>query len=272
MSNIITKEVDFNGATLMAVQTKDDGKIYGGVKWFCDGLGMSENQRIHQTSKIQDDAVLAKGVRKILLPTKGGKQEVLCIELHFLPLWLAKINANIIDNPEIQEKLIDYQLHAADVLAAAFLGQSQQAQPRSTSRIKPAVKDAFDAAEYLQTKLGVKPGIAQAACLRSVEKNCGLDLTEIAKLLPAADHDTGFLNATEIGKRIGLSAAKTNLLLVDKGLQVKKEDKWRLTDAGKLHAEEMPFVKNGHSDYQIRWNESVVDALREQPTETAAND
>jgi Rha family phage regulatory protein len=131
------------------------------------------------------------------------------------------------------------------------------------SRVKPAVKDAFDAADFLTERLGIKPGIAQAACLRAVEKNCGLDLTEIAKCLPPAEHDTGFLNPTEIGKRIGLSAVKTNQLLATKSMQVRIDDEWRLTDAGKQYGEEMPYVKNGHSGYQIRWNEKVVDVLKD---------
>ena len=73
--------------------------------------------------KIQEDVVLSKGGRKIILPTTGGNQEVLCLELSFLPLWLAKINANIIDDPEVQDRLVDYQLNAKDVLAEAFLEQ-----------------------------------------------------------------------------------------------------------------------------------------------------
>lgn len=58
------------------------------------------------------------------LPTNGGMQEVLCIELDFLPLWLAKISIT----PKMQKentwtvrRLVEFQLKAKDVLAAAFL-------------------------------------------------------------------------------------------------------------------------------------------------------
>lgn len=39
MSNLVVKEVDFNGSGLMACQNKDDEKIYVGVSWICNGLG-----------------------------------------------------------------------------------------------------------------------------------------------------------------------------------------------------------------------------------------
>ena len=63
------------------------------------------------------------------LPTKGGNQNTLCIDLDFVPLWLAKINItpNMQKNhPEVTNKLIKYQLKAKDVLAQAFLGKQKE--------------------------------------------------------------------------------------------------------------------------------------------------
>lgn len=123
MSNLIPVEqklVDFNGAELMAINC-NDGKIRVGAKWVCNGIGLSEGQYQNQTRKLNEDIVLSRGIAKMQLPTTSGIQEVLCLELDFLPLWLAKINANIIEDPDVQEKLICYQLKAKDVLAAAFI-------------------------------------------------------------------------------------------------------------------------------------------------------
>lgn len=128
MTSLVVKEVQFDGNTLMAVQDKENGNIYVGVRWICQGLGLSDNQQRFERSRVQEDIVLSKGGCKKSLPTKGGNQEVLCIELRFLPLWLAKINANIIDNFEVQSKLVDYQLNAADVLAKAFLEEASNNQ------------------------------------------------------------------------------------------------------------------------------------------------
>jgi len=118
------KLVSFNGAEIMAVKT-DDNKIFAAVRWVCDGMGLTENQRRTQFIKINEDIVLQKGVKKITLPTNGGLQEVACIELDYLPLWLAKINAGIIEDPIVQANVVEYQLKAKDVLAAAFIKQTQ---------------------------------------------------------------------------------------------------------------------------------------------------
>ena len=54
------------------------------------------------------------------LPTQGGEQEVLCLNIDFVPLWLAKISITPSmkeNNPRLVDKLIVYQLKAKDVLA-----------------------------------------------------------------------------------------------------------------------------------------------------------
>lgn len=114
------KLVEFNGSELMAIKC-NDGKIRVGVKWVANGIGLDKSKSDVQVQKIQSDLVLSRGACKINLPTTSGNQEVLCLELDFLPQWLAKINANIIGDPEVQERLITFQLKAKDVLAAAFV-------------------------------------------------------------------------------------------------------------------------------------------------------
>lgn len=124
-----------------------------------------------------------------------------------------------------------------------------------------------EAAKLLTEVAGVKPGIAAAAAYSQIEKRTGEDMSEYKKLLPPAEHETGFLNATEVGKRVGgLSARKLNQVLADLGFQYQEEDSkgremWRLTDEGKQYGEEMPFERNGHTGYQIRWTERVVDVI-----------
>lgn len=142
-------------------------------------------------------------------------------------------------------------------------------KPRKpTSRIRSAVKDALDTAEYIASKLGVKLGIAQAAAISMVEQNSDIKLGQLKGLLPSAEHETGHLNATNLGKLIASSAVDTNRLLIDKNLQyqesnVKGDRYYRLTDAGKDYGEEFPYERNGHCGYQIKWNESVLSILLE---------
>lgn len=123
MNELTVKQVDLFGDTIMAAQDKD-GNIWAGVKWFCEALGLSDGQRQRQTSNIQSDIVLNEGVANLHLPTKGGSQEVLCLNIDFIPLWLAKISITPSmkeNNPELVEKLVKYQLKAKDILAEAFI-------------------------------------------------------------------------------------------------------------------------------------------------------
>ena len=131
----------------------------------------------------------------------------------------------------------------------------------AAKQVDVAAKKALSMAAAIQKHMGVKPGIAQAVCLGMMETEYGVDLEPVKKLIPAATHETGFMIPSEIGKRLSMSASKTNLIIAGIGLQEKIEGEWRLTDAGKPHGEEMPYVRNGHSGYQIRWNESIVSLL-----------
>ena len=107
----------------------NDGQIWAGVRWMCDGIGFSEGQRKRQIANIQEDTVLSKGGSNLILPTKGGTQRTLCLKLDYVPLWLAKIAITPKmerETPELAARLEQYQLKAKDVLAAAFLPQSKQ--------------------------------------------------------------------------------------------------------------------------------------------------
>ncbi len=123
-SNLVTKEVDFFGDTIMCVQDESTHKIYVGVKWICNGIGLSEDQTKNERKKIKKDLVLSQGGLNLTLPTNGGEQDISCIELDYLPLWLAKISITPKmqkENPIVTAKLVNYQLKAKDVLAQAFV-------------------------------------------------------------------------------------------------------------------------------------------------------
>jgi anti-repressor protein len=64
MNDLIVKEVDFNGDTLVAAQDKRTGKIYVGVSWICKGIGFDKNQKDRQVKNVQSDIVLKRGCVK----------------------------------------------------------------------------------------------------------------------------------------------------------------------------------------------------------------
>lgn len=123
MNDMIVKSVDLMGDTIMAAQDKD-GNIWAGVSYFCKALGMTNKQRDNQVVKVQTDKTLCKGTLKFREGVFDPVNEVVAIKVDFVPLWLAKIQITKKmeqDHPELADKLLNYQLKAKDILAAAFL-------------------------------------------------------------------------------------------------------------------------------------------------------
>lgn len=135
MDEMIVKSVDVLGDSVVAA--KDiKGIVWVGVKWLCKGIGMSEGQWKRQITNIQKDLLLKRGGSNLVLPTESGKQEVFCLQNDYLPIWLAKINItkNIQENnPDLADKLLEYQLKAKDILAEAFMPKRNDF-PRTTQQ------------------------------------------------------------------------------------------------------------------------------------------
>ena len=136
-SELIIKDVEFHGDMLRAAQDPD-GKVWVGVRWICQGMGFDEDRMKNERKKIQRDIVLFKGVKFYPLGEDRANSHVLCLNLDYVHLWLAKIAITPTmqrENPVLVNKLIDYQLKAKDVLAAAFLGDK-----KTTEDIIPVYK------------------------------------------------------------------------------------------------------------------------------------
>ena len=127
-NELVTKEVDFCGDTIMCAQDNSNGKIYVGVSWICNGIGFTKSQKDSQVQKIQTDFVLKMGCLKFQAGVFDNNNETFALELECLPLWLAKvaITPKMIDeNIEFAKKLANYQLRAKDVLAKAFINPNE---------------------------------------------------------------------------------------------------------------------------------------------------
>lgn len=110
---------------------------------------------------------------------------------------------------------------------------------------------------------GIKPGIAQAATLTMIAEQTGINTEHLRRALPPADHPICSLNATKVGKRLGVTAVAANIRLESAGFQVRNErNEWELTKKGEKWGEALPFSIRGHSGYQILWNPAVVKELK----------
>lgn len=127
MNELTVKSVDVLGDTIMAAQD-GEGTIWVGVRWMCQGMGMSDGQYKRQIKNIQKDLLLKNSGSNLNLNKGSGERDVFCLKLDYLPIWLAKISITPTiqkDHPELADKLLEYQLKAKEILAAAFLPKQE---------------------------------------------------------------------------------------------------------------------------------------------------
>lgn len=127
MQEMIVKDVDLMGSTVMAAKDSN-GIIWVGIKWMCQGMGMTEGQYKRQIKNIKKDLLLKNSGSNLTLNKGSGEREVFCIQNDYLPIWLAKISITPTmqkENPDLADKLLDYQLKAKDILAEAFLPKQE---------------------------------------------------------------------------------------------------------------------------------------------------
>jgi|GEM_PF-1438267 len=145
ISNLVIKEVNFNGATLVGILK--DGKLYTPLKKFCEFLGVDFNG---QYQRIKRDETLRKGLTmcKIHMVENGveKEREVTVLEIYFLPLWLTGIKSKQC-REEIRENLIELKLKAKDVLADAFFGKRKDEIPLLPEDKDWALKRIHDRAD-----------------------------------------------------------------------------------------------------------------------------
>ncbi len=150
MNDLVVKSVDLFGDSVMAAKDKD-GSIWAGVGYFCKALGMSNKQRDAQVEKVQTDRTLRRGTRKFPGGVFDPNNEVVSIKIDFIPLWLAKISITDKmekEHPDLADKLLQYQLKAKDILAAAFMPQYTQ-QPDNIQYTKADIP-VGEVASYLK--------------------------------------------------------------------------------------------------------------------------
>jgi hypothetical protein len=120
MSNPLSQRiVPFEGDELIGVQNTD-GAVYAVFSRLCDNLTVN---REGQVRRIRAHAVMNTALVPLTVETLGGTQQVLCLKLSMIPLWLSSLQANRIKDEQIRVKLVRYQHDAADVLWQAFKPQ-----------------------------------------------------------------------------------------------------------------------------------------------------
>ena len=188
MKHLIVKNVDIFGDTIMAAQD-NNGTIWVGVRWMCQGMGMTDGQYKRQITNIQNDLLLKGSGSNLILNKGSGEREVFCIKLDYLPMWLAKITITEKtrkDRPEFADKLLQYQLKAKDILAAAFLPINSA---EITAPVSPSEIPLGELASYLKAmdRVAHRQNLAPhkiAENFKKVSAQFGVQLTEDFVAMP----------------------------------------------------------------------------------------
>jgi prophage antirepressor-like protein len=199
-----------------------------------------------------------KGVSSVLTPR--GTQEMVTLTEQGLYFFLGRS-----DKP----KALPFQKWIAgevvpSIIATGTYSAPGLTQPRALpSPLEDKVGAHFRVLELLSRVPGVRSGIAASVVLDAIHTDTGLTMEPYRKALPPGDGPAASLNATALGKVLGMGAAKTNALLASKGLQARNaRGEWELTEAGRQHAEAIPYTRGSHSGYQLLWHSGVAGLLQ----------
>lgn len=182
MEGLTVKGVAMMGDTIMAAKDKE-GNIWAGVSWFCNALGMTKGQKDKQVQNVQTDEVLQRGATKLEAGVFDPNNETVALRIDFVPIWLTKINVNgktKKENPELAEKLLNYQLKAKDILSDAFLPNGGAAP---TQLCNPSEIPLGELASYLKImdRIAHRQNLSPhriAANFKKVSEQFGVELTE----------------------------------------------------------------------------------------------
>lgn len=177
-----------------------------GIPWFvaadvCRALEI-QNHR-DALSRLDDDE---KGVA--ITDTLGGKQNMSIVNesgLYALTLTSRKPNAK-----KFRKWL------TGEVVPSIFRTGSYSIQNSRPIINGNEIKLIGTMAQDIQSIFAVKRGIALSQAIDIVGDNYKLNFNSLKQLLPPAEHDTGYLNPTQIGERLGgLSAKAVNKMFAE---------------------------------------------------------
>lgn len=235
------------------VVADDTGAPWFNAKDVCNVLGFGNARQALDTHVDTED------VQKLDTLTPGGRQRQNHINesgLYALILGSTKPEAKRFKRWVTTDVLPSIRKTGGYMTPAASTALLSQMQER--------VASILAIGETITRVAGVKPGIAMAATLACIQENTGLTIEPLRRALPPANEPIGSLNPTQIGEQVCLSAKAVNVRLRDLGLQFRNErGDWELTEPGQRFGEAIPYMRNGHSGYQILWKPEVVDQIRE---------
>lgn len=167
---------DFHGDALSCIE--QDGRLWVAVKPVCAALGLADQA---QATKLK--AKPWAGTTMIVAPSRGGPQEMFCVDLDSLPMWLATIEPARV-RKEARPKLVIYQKECARVLRDHFFGRRPAAPAFDPALLVQALARVLEPMEERIRRLEdrpVTPAQKRAAAREALERAPHLSDRELAR-------------------------------------------------------------------------------------------
>ena len=122
-------------AVLVLPEADVDPQIFVPVKPISDALGLSW---AGQSERIRRDDVLAEEMRLIRVTrtnSPGGRPDVLCLPLEFIPGWLFGLQVSRV-KPELRDKILLFRRECYRVLSEAFQEGRLTADPAFSNLVQ----------------------------------------------------------------------------------------------------------------------------------------
>lgn len=233
-----------------------------GAPWFvgvdvCNALGLANSR--DALARLDADE---KGVANA--DTPGGTQQVVMVSE---PGVYRLVFTSRVESAERFKRWLAHDVIPAIRKTGAYVAPVATPSPALPAEVvgRMAAVATVQASVAMLAGLvpGLRHGMIGAISLDAVQRATGQDVSDLRKLLPAADGTLASMNPTALGKALGLSAPKANALLASKGLQKKNaRGEWELTEEGQKVAEAIPYTRGSHSGYQLLWRPEVLVLLK----------
>ena len=229
--------------------------MHNGEPWFvakdvCDCLELTNTAQT--ISYLDDDE---KGVTTNYTP--GGKQEMSMISeagLYSLILRSRKPEAKAF------KRWVTHDILPSIRKTGSYSAPSAPAKPELS------VQSEVECALMILKAAGITGNQLAIAADNYYRKRTGISVIESSGVELVAPKQQQLLTPTQLGKELGLSGRKVNLMLAGLGLQRRIGDVWEPTEDGKARGAVLMDTGKRHGDgapvRQLKWPSDVVNALR----------
>ena len=126
------RTIHFRGDTLLAALTNRNN-YYVSIKTICAALDLNLKGQIQ---RIKRTDYLVEAFRVIVMNTSGGRQQVACIHIDSIEIWLAELRFGRQARQELLDKSSIYQRDLAHWILTIFLEQEEEVKPRKEPMLR----------------------------------------------------------------------------------------------------------------------------------------